>query len=66
MLRSSPNVSTTAEYTSYASAIERNNLFDYELDAMVKFEIISDTEPSKSWESIDEKFGRVRAFQVAE
>jgi len=42
--------------------VEKNNLFDYELDAMIKFEIISDGEPSKSWADIEEKYGRVRAF----
>ena len=33
---------------------------------MIKFEIIDDVNGDKSWGSIDEKYGRVRAFQVAE
>ena len=44
-----------------------HNLQEYELDALIKFEWITDgEEKTRSWADIDESYGRVRAFQVEE
>ena len=52
-------------YSNYATDTQKFNIKGSELDAIIKFEIMDDNGPTQSWEAIDEKYGRVRAYQVA-
>ena len=61
-MRENPNVSNAEEFSNYSTDSEKFNLGNSELDVIIKFEIISDGSNTRSWESIDEKYGRVSAY----
>ena len=52
-------------YSDYATDTKKHNIRESELDALIKFEIMDDNGPTQSWDAIDEKYGRVRAYQIA-
>ena len=49
-------------YSDYATDTKKHNIRESELDALIKFEIMDDNGPTQSWDAIDEKYGRVRAY----
>ena len=59
--------SRTNTSVNFSSEGEKLNLRDGKMDLMVKLEINSEKDPSltKSWPDVDEKYGRVVAFQVS-
>ena len=64
-LRLHPTVSTTEEFTNYETDTKQYNIANSELDALVKLEILDRPGGSigtRSWESLDEKYGRIVAF----
>ena len=63
--RASPNVTTTVKYHNYEHDDTVYNIANSELDALVKLEILDrpdGTKGTRSWESLDEKYGRIVAF----
>ena len=61
-----PVVSRTESFSDYDTDTAAYNIAGSELDALVKFEVLDrdGTIGTRSWESLDEKYGRIEAFQV--
>ena len=66
VLRDSPNISTIIESVDYLTDDEKFNLQDAQLDIVIELEIHSSDKSvdSRSWDALDEKFGRIIAQQV--
>lgn len=59
-----PVLTTTLEYASYITDATKFNLEEQDLDVVVKFEVLPTTPTGvvRSWDAIEEKFGRVVAY----
>ena len=61
-----PILTSTIEYASYQTDATKYNLEEQELDVVVKFELLPETPTGsvRSWEAIEEQYGRLVAYQV--
>ena len=66
ILRASPTITTIEEVVSYLTDDEKFNLLDGQFDPTVSVQVHSDDPnvESRSWDALDEKFGRIIAQQV--
>lgn len=66
IVRDNPNVTSTTEFTNYETDDELYNLEQNETEAVIRFEMMQENGETWSWDKLDDRFGRVIAYQVAE
>ena len=62
-MREKPVITFTNEFDDYPSADEEFSLEEAELEALITFQIATD-DGIQSFESIDQRYGRVQAYKV--
>ena len=61
-----PVLTSTIEFLNYQTDATKFNLEEQDLDVLVKFELLptKPTDPVKSWDAINDRFGRVIAYEA--